>query len=499
MKITVNNASPLSQTSDCLVVAIFNDHLSEAASLIDKASDGYLSMLINNGDIKGDKGETLLLQQVNNIASKRLLLIGAGKKQALSDQQYKSINTTAIQCLNKSGANNAYSYLSDLEVKNRNSAWKVKQATLASLTDSYQFNQLKTKDIKPTKTLTSLSFNIASDDDTALIEQAIIEGTATADGMELTKNLANLPANICNPEYLAKQASKMSGASPQLETEILSRADCEALKMGSFLSVSDGAAVEPKLIVFKYNGGAKTQKPIVLVGKGVTFDSGGISLKPGAAMDEMKYDMCGAASVFGVMQAIVAMQLKMNVVGVIPATENMPSSKATRPGDIVTSMSGQTIEILNTDAEGRLILCDALTYAERFEPHSVIDIATLTGACIIALGHQTSAVMTNHPPLVEALKEAGNTSGDTCWELPIGDEYQSQLNSNFADMANIGGRPAGSITAACFLSRYTKNYHWAHLDIAGTAWVSGKNKGATGRPVPLLLEYLLQQAQARVD
>ncbi len=499
MQIAVKNTSPTNQQSDCLVIAIFKDGLSNAAQMVDDAANGYIKRIIKNGDISGKAGETLLLQQVNNIAAKRILLLGAGKKQALTDKQFKNINTTAIAFLNKSGAKNVHTYLADIDVENRDTAWKIKQATLVSLSHHYRFDQLKTKNVKPVTTISSLTFNIGDSDNQACAVQAVIKAQATANGMELTKNLANLPANICNPAYLADQADAMSKTSTKLETEILNRADCEALKMGSFLSVSDGAAVEPKLIVFKYNGGAKDQKPVVLVGKGVTFDSGGISLKAGAAMDEMKYDMCGAASVFGVMQAIVEMQLNMNVVGIVPATENMPSSKATRPGDIVTSMSGQTIEVLNTDAEGRLILCDALTYAERFDPHTVIDIATLTGACIIALGHQTSAVMSNHSPLVDDLKTAGKSSCDPCWELPIGDEYQSQLNSNFADMANIGGRAAGSITAACFLARYTKKYNWAHLDIAGTAWVSGKNKGATGRPVPLLLEYLLNQASTRSD
>ncbi|MCW8910684.1 MAG: leucyl aminopeptidase, partial [Gammaproteobacteria bacterium] len=309
--------------------------------------------------------------------------------------------------------------------------------------------------------------------------------------MTLAKDLANLPGNICTPSYLAEQAKALGKTYRDLKVEILEESDMEELKMGSFLSVSRGSRQPAKLITMEYAGGDKNQKPIVFVGKGVTFDSGGISLKPGAAMDEMKYDMCGAASVIGVMSTCAELQLPINVVGIVPATENLPDGLATKPGDIVTSMSGTTIEILNTDAEGRLILCDALTYAGKYDPHVVIDIATLTGACIIALGNHPSGLMGNHNPLINDLLNAGKISGDRCWELPLWDDYQQQLDSNFADIANIGGKEAGTITAACFLSRFTKKYHWSHLDIAGTAWRSGKQKGATGRPVPLLTQYLL--------
>ena len=500
MEITVKSGSPEKQRTACLVVAVFNNKkLSKAAEIINDISDSYISSIIRRGDLEGKLGETLLLQQVPNIVADRVLLVGVGKEKELNSSQYKRIITAATKFLNTTGANEAVSYLTELPVTGRDSLWNVKQATIYCATENYNFDLLKSKKKDHSRNIKKLTFTIPNRKNLVDAEQAVREAQATVTGMVLAKNLANMPANICNPEYLAKEAIKMSKQMSNVDTKILHKKDLEDLKMGSFLSVAQGAAVEPKLIVFNYCGGPKDQKPVVLVGKGVTFDSGGISLKPGAGMDEMKYDMCGAASVFGVIKACSEMQLSMNVVGIIPATENMPSSKATRPGDVVTSMSGQTIEVLNTDAEGRLILCDALTYAERFEPHSVIDIATLTGACIIALGHQTSAVMSNHNPLVTELKNAGKLSDDPCWELPIGDEYQSQLDSNFADMANIGGRPAGSITAACFLARFTKKYHWAHLDIAGTAWVSGKNKGATGRPVPLLLEYLIHQDQTRQD
>ena len=279
-----------------------------------------------------------------------------------------------------------------------------------------------------------------------------------------------------------------------MKVKVLDRADMEKLGMGSLLSVARGSAEPPKLIVLEYNRGPRNQKPVALIGKGVTFDTGGTSLKPAAEMDEMKFDMSGAGSVLGTLRAIAEMRLAVNVVGIIPATENMPGSRATKPGDIVTTMSGQTVEILNTDAEGRLILCDALTYAERFDPSAVIDIATLTGACVIALGHVVSGLFANDDALAQEVLAAGESVHDRAWHLPLHDEYQDQLKSNFADFANIGGRPAGAVTAACFLSRFTKKFKWVHLDIAGTAWKSGKEKGSTGRPVPLLTQFLIARA-----
>jgi len=334
--------------------------------------------------------------------------------------------------------------------------------------------------------------------DAAQARQSLAEAVALSNGMELTKDLGNLPGNVCTPTYLANTARKLA-KDYKLGIEVLDRKQLEALKMGSFLSVTNGSDEPPKFIVLKHMGGKAKDAPTVLVGKGITFDTGGISLKPGLGMDEMKYDMCGAASVLGTFRAIAELQLKLNVIGVIPTCENMPSGRATKPGDIVTSMSGQTIEVLNTDAEGRLILCDALTYVERFKPAAVVDIATLTGACIVALGHHNSGLFTRsddaHDKLAADLLAAGKASGDTAWRMPIEDAYQEQLKSNFADIANIGGQPAGSVTAACFLERFTKKYTWAHLDIAGTAWKSGAAKGATGRPVPLLTTYLLNLAR----
>jgi leucyl aminopeptidase len=321
----------------------------------------------------------------------------------------------------------------------------------------------------------------------------LANGQALAAGVSLAKDLGNLPPNVCTPSYLAEQALAL-GKTHQFKVEVLERDALKKLGMGSFLGVAQGSEEPPKFIIMQHLKGKKEQKPVVLVGKGITFDTGGISLKPGSDMDEMKYDMCGAASVIGTFKAIAAMNLPLNVIGVIPTCENMPDGRATRPGDVLTSMSGLTIEVLNTDAEGRLILCDALTYVERFEPSAVIDVATLTGACVIALGHHASGLFSNNDALAAELLQAGEVALDRAWHMPMWEDYQSLLDSNFADMANIGGRAAGSITAACFLARFAKKYDWAHLDVAGTAWKSGKEKGGTGRPVPLLTEFLVQRA-----
>jgi leucyl aminopeptidase len=357
----------------------------------------------------------------------------------------------------------------------------------------YRFDQLKSKQDDSPVVFNKLVHFVADRADTAVVKQAIDEGQAIAKGVELDKNLGNLPSNICTPTYLAEQAKGLAKTYKTVKVEVLELADMKKMNMGALLSVARGSREPAKLIIINYQGGDKTQKPVTLVGKGVTFDSGGISIKPGQAMDEMKYDMCGAASVLGTLTAVAELQLPINVIGVIPATENMPDGNASKPGDIVTSMSGQTIEILNTDAEGRLILCDALTYSERFKPDVVIDIATLTGACVIALGKHASGLLSNHEPLTRDIIEAGKQACDRAWEMPLWEEYQEQLKSNFADMANIGGREAGTITAACFLARFTKKFHWAHLDIAGTAWKTGHHKGGTGRPVPLLTRYLINR------
>lgn len=362
---------------------------------------------------------------------------------------------------------------------------------------SYEFKALKSSKSKDESSANkTLQVTVVSANAEKLKDELKV-GKAIGLGASFTRDLANLPGNVCTPHFLTYQAEQLSEHYSKITTEAFGEDRMAELGMDSFLSVSKGSDLEGQLITIRYNGAHNSDEtPHVLVGKGITFDSGGISLKPGAGMDEMKYDMGGAASVFGTMRALAEADAKINVIGLIAAAENMPSGRASKPGDIVATMSGQTVEILNTDAEGRLVLCDTLTYAERFNPASVIDIATLTGACIIALGHHTTAMYANNESIAEDLTRASLESADAAWRLPMGEEYQAQLKSPFADMANIGGRPAGSITAACFLSRFAKKFKWAHLDIAGTAWNSGGTKGASGRPVPLLTRYLLNQSGA---
>jgi leucyl aminopeptidase len=443
----------------------------------------------------GKLGSTLLLHDVPGTESDRVLLVGLGKQAALAEKDYRKAVDAAAKALLKTGAKDVANFLAEVKVGSQDATWKVSQLVDATRDSLYQFDAMKgkkeQKEVKPG--LMKLEIHVADQDDNQATQQSLKEALALAAGVSFTKDLGNLPPNVCTPTYLAEQAKAMA-KTYGLTVEVLDRQELEKLGMGSFLGVAQGSAQPPKLIVLHHSKGKKDQKPVVLVGKGITFDTGGISLKPGAEMDEMKYDMCGAASVLGTFKAIAEMDLPLNVVGIIPTCENMPDANATRPGDVLTSMSGLTIEVLNTDAEGRLILCDALTYAERFEPSAVVDIATLTGACVIALGHHASGLFSNQDHLAKELLKAGEETLDRAWHMPLWDDYQSQLDSNFADMANIGGRPAGSITAACFLSRFTKKYDWAHLDIAGTASRSGKEKGATGRPVPLLTQFLKNRA-----
>ena len=489
MQYFIASNTPESHASDCIVVAVFKqEKLSDSATIIDKLSGGMISQLMAQGDITGKSGQTLLLHNVSNITSSRILLVGCGKQGETTENNFSTACTAAVKVLNTCGASNAISCLAEAKIPNRDTSWNVRQTIIASEDALYQFNQCKSDVKKQDKPIESITF--PNTDNT--IEQAVDEGKAIAQGMALARNLSNLPGNICTPTYLAEQAVELGNKHSAITTTILDEDEMAELGMGSLLSVSRGSRQPAKLITMNYQG-AGDEKPVVLVGKGLTFDAGGISIKPSQAMDEMKYDMCGSASVFGTISAIADLNLAINVIGVIPSSENLPDGDANKPGDIVTSMAGKTIEILNTDAEGRLILCDALTYSERFDPEVVIDIATLTGAIIVALGHLTTGLMSNNQPLADALSQAGTDSHDRVWQLPIWDDYQPLLNSNFADIANIGGKGAGSITAACFLSRFTEKFNWAHLDIAGTAWQGGKAKGATGRPVPLLVQFLLNR------
>ncbi|MBR9829754.1 MAG: leucyl aminopeptidase [Oceanospirillales bacterium] len=495
MDFEIINGSVEALETECIVVALDAEGtLCPSAAAIDQASGGYLTDLVGSGDISGKAGEQLLLFKVPGIKARRVLLVGLGTAKERKDHHYRKLVKGITATLKKSGISGVI-FAFDGCASYRDDVYRATRQLVEWVSaDFYQYDETKSKKASPVK-LENIQI-LLSEDDTELGEGALLDGVAIANGVSSARELGNLPGNICTPVYLAERAEALGEEFTDLDIKILDEDAMAELGMNCLLSVGKGSAQPSRLIVIEYNGGESDEKPHVLVGKGITFDTGGISLKPGAGMDEMKYDMCGAASVFGAMEAVAEMQLPLNVVGIIAAAENMPGSQATKPGDVVTTMSGQTVEILNTDAEGRLVLCDALTYAGRYEPESVIDIATLTGACIIALGHHATGILANDEDLAGALLDAGVYSADRGWPLPLWDEFQEQLDSNFADIANIGGRPAGTITAACFLSRFTKEYRWAHLDIAGVAWNSnGKEKGATGRCVPLLSQYLLDLSE----
>ncbi|NIF21390.1 leucyl aminopeptidase [Candidatus Pantoea multigeneris] len=501
MEFSVKSGSPEKQRSACIVVGVFEPRrLSPIAEQLDKISDGYISALLRRGELEGKVGQTLLLHHVPNILSERILLIGCGKERELDERQYKQVIQKTINTLNDTGSMEAVCFLTELHVKGRNTYWKVRQAVETSKEALYNFDQLKSNRVEPRRPLRKLVFNVPTRRELTSGERAIQHGLAVAAGVRAAKDLGNMPPNICNAAYLASQARQLADGFKNVTTRVIGEQQMKELGMNAYLAVGAGSQNESLMSVIEYKGNPDAEaRPIVLVGKGLTFDAGGISIKPADSMDEMKYDMCGAASVYGVMRMVAELGLPLNVVGVLAGCENMVDGRAMRPGDVLTTMSGQTVEVLNTDAEGRLVLCDVLTYVERFDPETVIDVATLTGACVIALGHHISGLLSNHNPLAHELIGASEQSGDRAWRLPMSDEYQEQLESNFADMANIGGRPGGAITAACFLARFARKYNWAHLDIAGTAWRSGKAKGATGRPVPLLSQFLLNRAGLNGD
>ena len=495
MEFSVKSGSPEKQRSACIVVGVFEPRrLTSVAEQLDEISEGYISNLLRRGDLEGKPGQMLLLHHVPNILSERVLLVGCGKERELDERQYKQIISKTIKTLNETGSMEAVCFLTELHVKGRDTYWKVRQAVETTQDSLYSFEQLKTKKGEARRPLRKIVFNVPTRRELPTGERAVEHGLAVAMGMKTTKDVANMPPNICNPAYLLEQANALAEEFNTLKIESVGEKEMAELGMNSYLAVGRGSANESIMTIMHHKGGPASQDPIVLVGKGLTFDSGGISLKPGEAMDEMKYDMGGAAGVLGTMHTVAALNLPINVIGVLAGCENMPDANAYRPGDILTTMSGQTVEVLNTDAEGRLVLCDALTYVERFNPDTVVDVATLTGACVIALGKHATGVMSTHNPLAHELINASEQSSDKAWRLPLWDEYQEQIESPFADMSNLGGRPAGTITAACFLSRFTKKYNWAHMDIAGTAWVSGKNKGSTGRPVPMLSQFLMNRA-----
>jgi leucyl aminopeptidase len=491
MQFSTKTTAPERVRTGCVILPVVGAKTFTAGGqAIDAAQGGRLSTLLGKGDLKAKAGSTLLVHLEGPAA--RALLVSVGPEGESTDKSFGDAARAAWRQVSQLGSTDALSLLHEAPVAGRTLDWRIACQVLAAREVAYRFDALKSKKEPDGKGTTAIAFAVAAGEARAA-QGGIARATAIADGTELAKDLGNLPGNLCTPTYLATRAREL-GKTFKLKVEVLDAKQMAALKMGSLLSVAQGSAQPPKLIVVHYRGGPAKQAPVVLVGKGITFDTGGISLKPAAEMDEMKYDMSGAASVLGTLRAVAQMKLPVNAIGVIAAAENMPGGKASRPGDIVTSMSGQTIEILNTDAEGRLVLCDALTYSERFKPAAVIDIATLTGACVVALGHHHSGLFSKSDALADALLAAGRDSGDVCWRMPLDDAYQEQIKSPFADMANVGGRAAGAVTAACFLSRFTKAYDWAHLDIAGTAWRSGANKGSTGRPVPLLTHYLIGRA-----
>jgi leucyl aminopeptidase len=494
VKLQIKQSKAPDSKTDCRVVFFSKDgKLADQQAELNKKSDGLLERLQKGKRFSGKQGETVAIPLPTGLQAQQLLLVGAGDKESLDAEACRTLLNSMCKKLKALGVDEAQFDLDALASKS--SLETVARHLVEAIGDSrYQYvkRPKAADDKKPPREfkLTILCSDRASANQA---RKGANTGLAIDNGKSLAKDLANMPGNVCTPTYLANQAKKLA-KSHKLKVKILNEKDMEELGMGSLLSVSQGSRQPAKLIIMEY-AGAKDKKapPHALVGKGLTFDAGGISLKPGAKMDEMKYDMCGAASVFGALVAAAELELPINIVGVVPSSENLPDGIATKPGDVVTSMSGTTIEILNTDAEGRLILCDALTYTRRFKPATVIDIATLTGAVIVALGHQTAGLMGNDQELVDDLLTAGEVSLDFAWQLPLKETYKKQLKSDYADLANIGGPTAGTITAGAFLSCFTEDMRWAHLDIAGTAWGGSVGKRASGRAVPILTQYLMDR------
>lgn len=495
MEFSLVSGAPQKADTECVIAGVFQDGEPEGPlKQLDRACRGRIGSLLENGDLSGKLGRVEVLRDLPGVKAPRVLLVGLGKAQDFSESRYRQATQEAMNGLLALPVQSAVSCLPAVTMGERSLDWRVRLGALMASGCAYRYTEtVEPKDGMPR--LEKLGFAIGRTRNTESLEDTLALASHIAGGQGLARRLGDLPPNICNPEFLAKEARALAKRHPHVKVEVLGRKELEEMGAGALLGVSYGSRNEPRLIVFQYRGTDANARPHVFVGKGITFDTGGISLKPGPAMDEMKFDMCGGASVFGAMESVGRWKPKLNVVGIVPAVENMPDGAAYRPGDVLKSMSGQTIEVLNTDAEGRLILCDALTYAERFKPAAIIDIATLTGACVIALGKHASGLMSPDDELAQELLAAGDESFDRAWRLPLWEDYQEQLESNFADMANVGGKPAGAITAGCFLWRFAKNYRWAHLDVAGTAWLTDKQKGATGRPVPLLVQYLADRAR----
>ncbi|MDD1649917.1 MAG: leucyl aminopeptidase [Methylococcaceae bacterium] len=485
-----------SLVTPCFVGGFYQKRkLTPSAVMLDARLDGLLEKLLKRDDIEGKPGDVLVIPHTPLEDIERVILVGLGKKEELNPAAYRKALAAAAKALKDVNAKQAVSALPEAEVQGRDFAWNIRQSIETLDASLYRFTDCKSEPGNHKTKLNKLYFLVNDETALAMAKTAIEQGRAIAQGVKLAKDLANQPGNVCTPTHLAEQAERVGKHHKKLKVKVLVEKDLEVLGMGAFLSVSRGSDEPARLIVMEYSGTAAKTPPYVLIGKGLTFDAGGISIKPAANMDEMKYDMCGGAGVIGALLAVAELQLPLNVVGLVPASENLPSGTANKPGDIVKSMAGTTIEILNTDAEGRLLLCDVLTYAKRYEPAAVIDVATLTGACVVALGRHPSGLWSNNEELAAAVTAAGDTAFDRVWRMPLWEEYQEQMKSNFADVANIGGPDGGSVTAACFLSRFAKDFPWAHVDIAGTAWKSGADKGATGRPVPLLVQYLIDRTQ----
>jgi leucyl aminopeptidase len=497
MEFRAQLGSPEQQHAGCIVVGVYEGRrLSPSAMALDAASGGALSRAVGRGDLEGELGTTLLLHDVPKLTSQRVLLVGLGRDHEMRESRYRAAVASAINTLRTTGTAEAAICLHELAVNGRDAAWKIEQAVLGIREGLYRFDRLKSKPPEAGKrALKKVVFPVKGSE-AGVAEAAIERAVAIADGVALAKELGNLPGNLCTPTYLADQARELAKRHG-LEVTVLEQEEIEKLGMGAFLAVARGSRQPPKLIVMEYPGGAAEAQPVVLVGKGITFDTGGVSIKPASEMDEMKFDMCGAASVFGALRAAALMKLRLNVVGIIPATENMPDGNAMKPGDVVTTMSGQTVEVLDTDCEGRLVLCDALTYAERYQPAAVVDIATLTGEIVSALGHVATGMFSNSEALAREMLQAGESAWDRVWQMPLWDEYQEALTSNVADLPNVGSRDDCAVIAACFLSRFTGRYPWVHLDIAGTASKSGAEKGATGRPVALLAHFLASRQEEK--
>lgn len=496
MKISLQTVQPAKNTKACLMVGIYQDGtLTPTAQILDTASKGFIKKLFKQGAIEGKVGQTLAVYHLPHTNFDQVLLVGCGDSKGISSSDFRKIIQAAIRCYALGKTTQAISYLIEANVQEKSTPWKIKQHAEITGESIYNFDLFKSDKVKVTEGQ-SLIINLPDSKLAKAANIALQQGQAIANAVTLTKNLGNLPSNVCTPTFLAEQAKEMAKKFKSISVKVFNEKDMGKLRMGALLGVSQGSAEEAKLICIEYRGNKKKTAPIALVGKGVTFDTGGNSLKTPDSMVGMKYDMCGAATVIGTIRAAAELQLPLNIVGIIPAVENMPGGTGYKPEDILTSMSGQTIEVISTDAEGRLILADALTYAEKYKPDVVIDIATLTGAVVIALGYHATGLISNNDALATDLLAAGQESYDRAWRLPMWDEYQEQIKSPFADMANTGGRSGGTITAACFLSRFAKKFKWAHLDVAGTAaMMSGTTeRRATGRPVPMLVQYLIQRA-----